>query len=705
VFDPSKDKMSAYLSTSKNAILTICCVSLLALFASRDAVALNPRVAISQYAHTTWRVQDGAFQGVPSEIAQTTDGYLWLGTTAGLYRFDGVRFIRVLLEGLPTTTPHNVLALLGASDGSLWVGNRGWVMQWKDGAWKRTLKTVGWVTSLSEAPNRVIWATQERTENNAGGFCSITMPGIQCYGKEIGVATANLVFHGRDGSLHVGLSSGVLEWKDGRAKIQKPPGIEGAVDFRGVSGILEEKDGSFLIGMEPVGPSLGLQHLSKAGVWAPYVISGFDGSTVSVTSLRRDRQGNLWIGTLGDGIYRFHESNVSHYSRAEGLSSNGTAGSFEDREGNIWFVTAMGIDRFHDVSVTTYTDAEGLNALGVAAVVAGRDGTIWLSNAKGLNFIRDGKIQILNRSSELQGDRITCLLEDSRGRLWVGVDNKLAVFDHERFRFVSRSDESPLGTIELLAEDADQNIWVKLAGAKPGKLVRIDGSLLRPAEVDVPHVSRIFQLTSDPRGGLWIDSVGEGVWHYQAGHAESLSNASVSVTYGARSISAQADGSLIGATSTGFFRWQNGIIRTFSIANGLPCGSIFSFIVSRQGSLWLYSECGIIEVTSEQLKSWWNNPTIRLILRWFSAADGALASLPTFTPKASESPDGRLWFATDTVLQMVDPQHQVPNLLRPPVHIEGVVADRKAYSPENGLMLPPRRGNLWVRASVKAPSG
>ena len=112
----------------------------LLLFAARSVWAVDPRNRISQYAHTAWRIQDGVFSGSPYAVTQTTDGYLWIGTQAGLVRFDGVRFV-------PWTSPDgkhlpssNITSLLGARDGSLWIGMDGGLSHWDKGLLTKGLR-------------------------------------------------------------------------------------------------------------------------------------------------------------------------------------------------------------------------------------------------------------------------------------------------------------------------------------------------------------------------------------------------------------------------------------------------------------------------------------------------------------------------------------------------------------------------------------
>jgi PAS domain S-box-containing protein len=120
----------------------------------------------------------------------------------------------------------------------------------------------------------------------------------------------------------------------------------------------------------------------------------------------------------------------------------------------------------------------------------------------------------------------------------------------------------------------------------------------------------------------------------------------------------------------------------------LPCNRIYALVTDKHSDLWLYAECGLIEIKSDDLQRWREHPDLKVRFDLFDAFDGAQPYLPPFSPVATRSNDGRLWFANDTVAQMIDPDGLLGNPIPPPVHVEDVIADRKTYSPQNRLHLP-----------------
>jgi hypothetical protein len=121
---------------------------------------------------------------------------------------------------------------------------------------------------------------------------------------------------------------------------------------------------------------------------------------------------------------------------------------------------------------------------------------------------------------------------------------------------------------------------------------------------------------------------------------------------------------------------------------------MYALIEDGQRALWLYTQCGLVEIAGTELQRWWAQPDITMQLKTFEAFDGVQPGRAPFAG-AARSPDGRLWFA-NSVMQMIDPDHLSGNALPPPVHVEGVIAGRKNYSPRKDLRLPPLTRDLEI---------
>jgi ligand-binding sensor domain-containing protein len=191
-----------------------CCVLFAVLFLPASASALDPDRHISQYGHTAWRLQDGVFAGAPQAMAQTADGYLWIGTASGLIRFDGVRFVPWAFPPNETLMSSVVSALLGDQDGSLWIGTGGGLSHWKDGHLLNYRQNRGRINTLRQDSQGTIWLVRSRPQDDNGPFCRVEGESIKCYGKTKGInfPWAQELVSDRHGGFWIGAASGLCHW-------------------------------------------------------------------------------------------------------------------------------------------------------------------------------------------------------------------------------------------------------------------------------------------------------------------------------------------------------------------------------------------------------------------------------------------------------------------------------------------------------------
>jgi ligand-binding sensor domain-containing protein len=445
--------------------LSIGCFFLL-LFLASAVFALNPDRHITQYGHTAWRLQDGFFAGPVRSITQTTDGYIWVGTGAGLFRFDGVRFVSWSsqeVEQLPSTS---INALLGARDGSLWIGTDAGLVHRINQHSITYLKGEGQISSILQDGKGEIWIARVRSGDDTRPLCQVAGIGVRCYGKEDGVppfSAAGDLVQDAWGNLWIGGDTTLLRWRPGSSNAYRPGALKSNAGIDGVEALSVAADGSIWVGMGLTGRGLGLQHLVNGGLKS-FVAPRLNGETVEVLALLEDHERNLWVGTSNQGIYRIHGADVDHYRTTDGLSSDYVYKFYEDREGNLWVATAKGLDCFRDLRVSSFSTREGLSADAVDSVLASRDGTIWVGNASKLDVLGPGG-EPSRSGNALQGHQVTSLLEDRAGRLWAGIDDTLTIYQGRRFREIKRQDGSPVGVVAGMAEDSENDIWVETIGA------------------------------------------------------------------------------------------------------------------------------------------------------------------------------------------------------------------------------------------------
>jgi ligand-binding sensor domain-containing protein len=294
----------------------------------RCAAALNPSLSINQYAHTAWTAREGFSKGIINAIAQTPDGYLWLGTEFGLLRFDGVRSVPWQPppgEHLPSSL---IRSLLATRDGRLWIGTVKGLASWKDSklTYYPELAEQS-VRRLLEDRAGTVWAGGAQA--STGRLCAIQGGSAQCYGEDgsLGREVTSLYEDSR-GNLWAGATTGLWRWKPGPPERYPMPGVEGLI----------EGDNGALLTCMPRGIKLLLD--GKAEV---YLLPEY-GSQFKPSCLFRDRNGGLWIGTTDRGLLHVHQGRTDVFAQSDGLSGDFIRTLFEDREGNIWVAATDGLD-------------------------------------------------------------------------------------------------------------------------------------------------------------------------------------------------------------------------------------------------------------------------------------------------------------------------------------------------------------------------
>ena len=369
----------------------------LLLFSALGPVwGVDPNSRISQYAHTAWRTRDGAFNGSPVVITQTTDGYLWIGTNIGLVRFDGVRFTTWNPPTGRRLLDSRIFSLLGTRDGSLWIGTGYSIARWKDGELTNYPELSGRIESIVEDDEGAVWLVRTQPTDKTGPLCRIKKDErLRCYGMSDGIpfALAIQLSKGNSGELWIGGYSELCRWKPGScisyfAKASRRPET-----FASLRGIATAADGSVWAVIDQSPKALQLERFEH-GSWARRAFVEIPIDNSDVTTLFVDRDETLWLGTAKHGIFRIRGKNgdVDHFGSADGLSGDAVGRFYQDAEGTLWIVTSGGIDTFHDLKVASYSMREGLSAAGASSVLASPDGTVWIGNFRALDFLPAGRL-------------------------------------------------------------------------------------------------------------------------------------------------------------------------------------------------------------------------------------------------------------------------------------------------------------------------
>jgi ligand-binding sensor domain-containing protein len=669
------------------------CAALVAPLALR-VEALDSSRKISQYGHSVWRIQEGYLPGAPNAVAQTADGYIWVGTNLGLLRFDGVRFVPfVAPEGshLPDTY---IIALYGAKDGSLWIGTVRGLARWKNGQLTSLSDFPGRINTITEDANGIVWISRADPVDHKGPLCRVNGPTPRCYGEADGIPfnTANRMVIDPSGAIWIGGQKGLVRWTPnlitsyfGEVAKAKP--------ILGLWGLTAQKNGDVWASVENEKGDLQLWQFSH-DKWERRPLLGGHGSEPSVATVFADRDDTLWLGTARQGIFRIGNGEADHYERSDGLSSDAIAAVFQDREGTIWVASSQGVDSFRDLPVVTYSLKEGLTADSVSSVYAAHDGTVWIGNAGALDYLKDGKLSAIRTGHGLPGRDVITMTEDHTGRMWVSVDSTVAILQNGKFHEIVGRDGAPIGVVLGMVEGKQRKMWA----LKKFALMRIDeetGNVVQAWDLPALHVDA-YSIAADPVAGVWLGATNGTLWHFLPDRTDSVPAEAAISTAKIRQLLPETDGSIWSVTEKGLVWWDGKRHFVMTAKNGLPCDEIYNAVRGENGLLWLWARCGVVAVPAAELHTWQSDPTATVRVAHYDVYDGVQAGRTSLQAQSARSPDGALWFANDSVLQTLDPNRVPRNNVPPSVIVERIVADGRVYPGEESAELPPQIRNLEI---------
>jgi signal transduction histidine kinase/ligand-binding sensor domain-containing protein len=509
------------------------------LFA-QSAQAVDPARAISQYVRDRWGPDQGFPRGPVYAISQTPDGYLWIGTEAGLVRFDGLNF-RLIKEKMAPV--GSVLGLTADSDGNVWVRPPGpTLLRYRDGIFTDAMTTLGMpysnVTVMSRSRDGGLLVA--RLEDGAvlyrgGKFETIAVATPLARSPVLSVAQTS------DGDVWMGTRDAGLFRV---SKNHVAAVVNGLPDLK-INCLLPDGDGRLWVGTDGGIALWDGSRLTSGGI--PEAINHSQ-----ALALLKDRDGNIWVGTDAHGLIRINTYGTAYLNRANGSSAAVTA-LFEDREGNLWIGSSSGIERLRDSAFVTYSLPEGLPTNGSNPVFADSEGRVWFPPVEGgLWWLKDGKHGQVTAGG-LDGD-VVYSIAGGKGELWLGRQR------------------GGLTRLSLASGFANAKTYT-----------RADG---------LAHDS-VYSVYQARDGTVWAGTLGGGVSKFQEGKFTTYTTADGLASNTVASMLESADGTMWFATPTGLSALSKGQWRSYAVGDGLPSANVNSLLEDSEGVLWVGTAGGL----------------------------------------------------------------------------------------------------------------
>ena len=395
------------------------------------ADALDPASSFAEYTATTWSHRDGLLSTFIRAIVQTDDGYIWLGTTDGLFRFDGVRFFPWHTKNPERRGLGVVNALCAARDGSLWVGTEAGIVGRVRGENFVSVRSGEAVQAVLEDRDGTVWVAagdrllQIRPNQLSSTDAEVSLPSNLLSGP----------LQALDGSIWVSTEDGVERVAQNRLTKMLPGRVWLSRDANGAVWATREDGLS-----EPVDGQSNFHHMS---------------GTLNVHTILHDSRGTTWIGTFDEGLFRVRpgDGKLEHWMQPAGLVDNSVSSLFEDREHNLWVGTRNGLQRLHDSKIKTLTSRDGLASDEVVALASAANGTVWAATSRGVNRVDHGQ-----RDLYLNGGKVTAIAADRLNRLWAATTTGVVRLIDGQPQSIPLSPE--LTHITAIAVDLREDVWL-----------------------------------------------------------------------------------------------------------------------------------------------------------------------------------------------------------------------------------------------------
>ena len=661
-----------------------------------DAKGLDRDKLIDQYGHDVWTSQSGLPGVAVYQILQSPDGYLWLRTSAGLVRFDGVRFVLVtpVVGGHPINEP--VKAISKSADGDLLVRSISRTLVYRNGVFSDYRPPA----PLPDGEIRVLFESkQHEVFIGSDDFIYLIQNGaIKMLRRGTGWING---FVQDSNHLWIGGWTAVYTYGDGAlATVLNLPRTTGA------TALAQDRQNHLWIGT-----TQGLYRMTPdRGAPEPVARDLIGGE---VNALLEDRQGNLWVGTSGSGLLRLASDTGPSSKASDRLTDSKVLSLYEDREGSLWVGTASGLDRFRDTKLVTFDAKEGLPSSDTQAAVEACDGSVYVyCRGGGLARIKNGVVTAFTTRDTLPEFYGGGLFESSDGSLWVGTSGGLTQYRNGKFTQYKGGGRLSRYYISAINEDEEGLIVTS------GTLVlRFENGQVRPFTIggQTTPLSRpgnyTFTIYRDPSGTLWFGTV-KGLFKFAKGEPPDKARQK-QVSFPVTSISDDHRGSLwLSGRIPGLTRFdtRDGRVTRYTKQDGLFDDFPTRVLSDDDGNLWISTPNGIYMANRKDLDDFADGhiSTVRAIV--YGTEDGmktSEASAAEVQPAGVRTRDGKFWFTTQKGIVVIDPKHLAHNPLVPPVVIEEVVVSGDTFPPRDGLQVPAGKDRIefhYTGLSLLIPS-
>jgi ligand-binding sensor domain-containing protein/signal transduction histidine kinase len=659
------------------------CLCLLAL--AENAVALDPSRSVYQFTCRSWTRQNGLPANGVNAVIQSRDGYLWLGTTMGLVRFDGSEFKLFDMTGVTNAPSALVASLANSPRGGIWfgLGHGAFGIYEHDHISFRGKEEWGGfnlnVHTVLESAAGDVWigAETQLARITRDGTYQAMMTGAVASNRYDVIA----LYADSIGRVWIGTSRrGLFYWQDG--KITKFP--DATLDNSIIRSIVRDSKGQLWLGTQAgiIGYDSNFKRLEMPAM------------SIETPVLLLDSRGVLWGGTSGGGVVRYSGGSFTSLKRTNGLADDFVTALAEDTEGNLWIGTPNGLSQLSDVKIPTFGKTEGFIADVNVAVAASRKGGLWVASSEGCMYYDGGVggVQAFNMGNAGIGNQyIKCLVESKNGDVYLAT---------------GAMDVEVLSGGRVVAKYPNQAWPMAIVESAQGIVVGVGGELFRAstnryeaytfANGQKPPLGWIFNLAADPDGSFWV-ACDNGICQVKGETFTMWTKENGLPNSKAMWVCRDDDGIIWAGFESGIARIKGGKVRSMTREDGLFDNVIYAIVPDDFGSLWVDSSRGIYRVTRQSLNDFADGKADRIQCVPYDGLDAIKTDEKfQFMQSGCKTLDGRIWFPTAQGVAMINPTNLAVNPVAPKVHIQSIRANGRELNRSGEAIVPPGKGELEV---------
>jgi signal transduction histidine kinase/ligand-binding sensor domain-containing protein len=674
-----------------------CALALLCMLTSPLAFALDPTEALSELVHTQWTTRQGAPEGI-NAIVQGADGYLWLGTEIGLYRFDGNRFQQFVRPDNGQFITEDVSALYATAAGGLWIGLQTGGAYFYDG---RRIIHYGSGSGLSghSVLNFAVRLDGSVWAQTGAGLYYLQNEHWHQAGTDWNypATTGYAAFVDRQGTLWSREEEGTFFLpRDGHVFQKSPvPGGQGWIqsspdgevwvaDFH--LGLLTLTGPTRVI----TGQSLDKSITQTGGVFC----FDKDGSLWTLVLAGRPPQAYLIRATRMAHSDRSKDLGVQRLQVSDSLITGGANAMLEDTEGDIWVAGDGGLDRFRANKLHAAVTPV---AIGNSAIMVDAQGSVLLSSYVEGRLFAQGQStpSMLPRLSDVSG-RFSALLADNDGGVLVALESSEASLEkYLNGKIVNAN--APLGVhgAQAIAKDSSGALWISLIGV--GVYKRENGTWTRNGGLTgLPAGAPLFMI-ADSSDRMWFGYPDNKLLRITSGKVQEFGVEDGLAVGNPLFLTVRGAHTWIGG-SNGTMYYDGKRFWPITDSDGLGFPGVSGIVEDNEGGLWLNGATSLAHLAPKQVQDFVLSPRSPVESERLDYQDGRIGTAEQLRPlpSAVEGGDGRVWVTTAVGEYWIDPKHIARHLTPPPVFVTSIVSAGTHYDPADVTAFPVRTSSFEV---------